>query len=748
MFRSILIVAYLMGVLSLAEAQGQPDSLERAGWYPFRSVAPTEPGFFGMNDWQDAPAGRLGRIERQGDALTYGGQPIRLWGLNHTFGDCAPPQALAKKRAAFYAKYGVNAVRLHKYGDGTGYRGILNGHRFSQFDSAGLDRMDFFIAQLKSQGIFVKLSASFGPPVLMPGDTVAVPFAEEFGSFAAGNGQVKVPHSAIFFSPDIQQVHIDQMVTLLRHRNPYTGLRYAEDPAIWDLEVINEQSILFYTSSQGLERSKTLRQQVGRRFSAWLKDKYGSQAGLEAAWGPRALGSFDLAPEESIEAGTVLPLGSPYYWNQQILAGAEADRKQRHLDALTFLTQLQLAFYQRYVAAVRAAGYEGEISASNWQAGRSLSHFANLWTDAQVGVIDRHNYFGGQKRDPHTGTSTVNAASMLALAGSGMLSTGMQQVAGLPFMLSEWIHVWPNEWGVEGPAIIGAYGMGLQGWDVSYLFQNRDEGTFSDRLGVKDWDATAPQVMGIFPAVARQVRRGDVAPAQASALLKVHAPSLFSGEGVDFVDQLEQGYDDKTLQTDKIDPAALAAVRVAVEYTAQPAATEAFDLSPYRKGSVVHSATGQLAWHEASPGEAQGGYISLNSAGTMAMVGFAPGDTLQGHFADLSVDAPYAAVYLTALSPEATLGNDQAWLVSAIARARNTGQAFSPDGQHLLDAGEGPILMEPVTFTLDIKRPGPFTIQPLDHDGRLQGPVIRPEGRQVTLRTADWQTPYFLLRFE
>ena len=72
---------------------------------------------------------------------------------------------------------------------------------------------------------------------------------------------------------------------------------------------------------------------------------------------------------------------------------------------------------------------------------------------------------------------------MLHSAGSGTLSVGLQQCSDRPFMLSEWIHVFPNEWGVEGPALLGAYGCGLQGWDVSYLFQNRDSGGFSDRIG-------------------------------------------------------------------------------------------------------------------------------------------------------------------------------------------------------------------------------------------------------------------------
>ena len=133
-----------------------------------------------------------------------------------------------------------------------------------------------------------------------------------------------------------------------------------------------------------------------------------------------------------------------------------------------FLYTLQCEFFDRYAKAVRAAGYQGELIGSNWQAGRGYSHFANLHSDYQVGLIDRHNYAGGKAN-----------ASMLDRAGSGMLSTGMQQVADRPFMISEWIHCFPSELGVEGPAVLGAYGLGLQGWDASFMFQNGDNGRLS-----------------------------------------------------------------------------------------------------------------------------------------------------------------------------------------------------------------------------------------------------------------------------
>ena len=139
-------------------------------------------------------------------------------------------------------------------------------------------------------GIYVKLSAHFGTLKLGPADKQYVPFLEEFGPFK--NGRIETPHSAIHYSPDLQQVQILQIVNLLKHTNSYTGLTYASDPAFAFVEIINEQSILFFSSMIPLKASPTLRIQTGRRFCAWLRQKYGSQEKLSQAWCPAAFDCF------------------------------------------------------------------------------------------------------------------------------------------------------------------------------------------------------------------------------------------------------------------------------------------------------------------------------------------------------------------------------------------------------------------------------------------------------------------------
>ncbi len=743
--KQMMLILRLL-VCGTVAAATPPAAAEATGaWYEFTPENDTGPSAIGMQDWLEKPAGRHGRITREGGALVYHGKPIKLWGLNLCFSACAPDEELADRRAAFYAKYGVNSVRLHKFADGPGWAGIQSAQSVAEYDPEGLDRMDYLVAKLKEAGIYTTLSAHFGTMKMGPADRRDVSYLDEFGAFEGRNNRVAAPHSALFYSPELQALQIRQMVNLLRHRNPHTGLTYAEDPAIAAIEIINEQSILFYTSMGPLQKSPTLRRQVAERFSDWLKKKYGSHRGLVEAWGPKALDSFQREFPESIgehlDKRSVLPLGNPWFWDPDQLAGSQAFRRQRLLDSLKFLYELQCEAYDRYVAAVREAGYDGEILGSNWQAGRALSHYANLHSDYRVGLIDRHNYFGGSRR----GQKEFNNSSMLVRAGSGTLSSGMQQVVDRPFMLSEWIHVFPNEWGAEGPAIIGAYGLGLQGWDASYMFQNRDEGGFSKIVGGQPWDVTAPQVLGVFPAVARQVLRGDVAESDVLAVRNVHVPSLFEGK-LGFDDKVVQGYDDKELDSSKVPARALAAARCVIAFTDTHQQTPVFRLNPHEKDGTIVSSTGQLRWKEGREGNTAG-YFTMNTPGTRAVVGFAEGRTCELGSVTITPQSRFAAVYVTAREQEGDVDSSRNLLVVAVARARNTDMELGAEENQLLERGKSPVLMEPVVASVRIGRPGAPKVILLDHDGRPTGRTLDVHDGAFTIDGARDKTPYYLLQY-
>src|SRR5690606_12190624 len=159
------------------------------------------------------------------------------------------------------------------------------------------------------------------------------------------------------------------------------------------------------------------------------------------------------------------------------------------------------------------------------------------------------------------------------------LSTGLQDVIDRPFSFSEWMSLVPNEWTAETAPLIALYGMGLQGWDASFSFAT-DMPRFSSVLqseahGV--YNATSPLHMGLYPALARMVYRGDITESPVIGSRKVHIPSLAMGKlGIE--ERVDQGYDDKRF-SGTIPTEMLAIGRFTVEFTDEFAATVPADVT-------------------------------------------------------------------------------------------------------------------------------------------------------------------------
>jgi hypothetical protein len=283
------------------------------------------------------------------------------------------------------------------------------------------------------------------------------------------------------------------------------------------------------------------------------------------------------------------------------------------------------------------------------------------------------------------------------------------------------------------------------------MFQNRDSGDFSDRVGRDTWDATAPQVLGIFPAVARQVLRGDVKESELLAPLYVHVPSL-AGRGeksfapTDFTDRTVQEYDVKSFDTDKVPSHALAVARCAVEFTDRYRDTPAFDLRPFQKEGFLTSSTGQLRWREATDVKL-GGYFTIDTPGTKAVVGFAQGQVCRLGEVTITPESPFTAIYVTAQEPDKNIRSSKKLLITAIARARNAGMKFNDAGNSLLDRGKPPILMEPVKATITVTRPGTPKLIVLDHDGLRTPTTLAVRDGAFTIDGARDKTPYYVVEF-
>ncbi len=214
------------------------------------------------------------------------GRRARFWGVNFTFNANFPDHASAEKVAARLAKLGFNLVRFHHMDYFARPDGIWDPRYFpndtQHLDPEQLDRWDYLVHQLRRHGIYVninlKVARHFGP-----GDGIADTHKFTTNYFFRG-----VSH----YHPRMIELQRDYARQLLLHRNPYTGLTYAEDPAVFCVEITNEDSLFGSLLSDELnfdpDRADSLpllySQELDQLWNRWLRDRYATDQALAAAW--------------------------------------------------------------------------------------------------------------------------------------------------------------------------------------------------------------------------------------------------------------------------------------------------------------------------------------------------------------------------------------------------------------------------------------------------------------------------------
>ena len=286
-------------------SQADIDKLSRTlsgpDWFAFQPSKEVAPGVIDMDGWLDKPAGKHGGVRMVDDGFAFeDGKPVKFWGVNLSYTTNAPDRPTADFTAARFAKYGVNAVRMHKFSYPTNQMGIGDPADSTRMDSKGLDRLDYFSSTLKDRGVYFGWSHTFGFRVV-PGDRKRLLAYDEIASQLNGN-----TYAFIHFAEDVQDLMIEMVVNLLKHKNPYTGRTYADEPALCFIELQNEDDIFFYTSEKAFNACPTYKQRFQERFAAWLKKRHGSQEHLKTAWGDA------LRPGETLAEASIVPQLNPW----------------------------------------------------------------------------------------------------------------------------------------------------------------------------------------------------------------------------------------------------------------------------------------------------------------------------------------------------------------------------------------------------------------------------------------------------
>ncbi|MCG8432072.1 MAG: hypothetical protein MJA29_12985 [Candidatus Omnitrophica bacterium] len=212
-------------------------------WYPFVIPAKLDlnsPANIGKLVL-DAPAGKHGFVTvKDGHFYFEDGTRARFWGTNLCFGSCFPTRKQAKILAERLSFFGFNAVRLHHM-DHFEPMGIFEDidpvFKDPQMKQTGvlskrqLDRLDYFIYQLKQHGIYININLLVSRNFTLADDVTDANQLDIAGK----------PLS--IFDRRMIDLQKDYAQELLTHYNPYTKLTYAEDPAIAFIEITNENSL-------------------------------------------------------------------------------------------------------------------------------------------------------------------------------------------------------------------------------------------------------------------------------------------------------------------------------------------------------------------------------------------------------------------------------------------------------------------------------------------------------------------------
>ncbi len=729
-------------------------------WFPFRA-GPIDID----NNWLDrsvlveAPAGERGALRRVGASFEFAdGTPFKAWGIG-----AAPPDdpELMAEQARFFRSYGVNMIRAHTVAgilgpledDGTGGR---------RFAPDKLDHFDRWFAALKAEGVYSTwsvfwketISEADGYDPALYADLCSVGDHDCDGIIDNENApEAKKTYGVVNIAPGIQDIRWDYLRRLMSHTNPYTGLKYAEDPALAILEVQNEDTIFFHTPLNDIaadnawpEHSRIFRE----GFADWIREHYPDEASWRSAWGNGIQDgdAFD-AGELAVYAAWQMHAEDPYFGQ-----GADGqpfyhrDRRRRMGDFQRYCATIQRDYWTRWQRRLNDLGYEGILMGTAWKAGGNSARAANIYADDALDAIDRHSYFGGSALDWRIVHDVVNNRSHMDISQwrepggkeQSLFLKGFEQVEDKPFSLTEWSQRTPNQWRAEATPIFAFYGMGLHDWDASYNFAAgkalRVDGGWPNQ---SPYAAHTPVYMGQFPALSTAVLRGDITPGEIVAARRLTVGDALSG--YDVFSQAGPLQDDENEFPLPAEVFGLGRVTVKIGEGLEPSFVG--DWSGWdRDGKRITSTTGELIWDYGQR------YVEVRAEKTQGIIGFAGGKTIELPDVTVRMESPFASLLFTALD-DLPIRQSTRILVTALAREKLTGSRMDGEGDEtmLTAIGGPPLLLEPVKATIQFRGDTFVNAIALGHQGQQYEPLENwqiPTGDDGYTIDGRYQTLYYL----
>lgn len=470
-------------------------------WVPLPVSLDIEPGSaldFSTLRPTDMPAGVHGRVIATPDGhFAFADSPTvprRFYGVNL----CFTAQYLTPEQCEALAerlmRLGYNAVRFHHYESVLADRsaGTSTG-----LNADALDQLDHLVAAFRQRGIYMTTDLFVSRQV----------FAAEIWPGTTGNVEMDEYKMLVPVNEAAYANFAAWTRNLLGHVNPYTGLRYADDPALAWLSLVNEGNVGNFIRSVSA-RARTDWQHA---WSAWLKRTYGTPAAIQAAWGK--------APEGDLEAGTA------------VLPGSFSEDSVQSRDYALFLADTEQAFFRRVRQLLRE-----ELKC------QALLTNMNAWTNTPASqlvrqdydYVDDHFYVDHPQfiERPWRLPSRCPNTSPVAVGAPGGRHTAFTRLLDKPFTISEYNYSGPGRYRGVGGILTGCMAA-LQDWAVVWRFaysHSRDNLFKVSGAGYFDL-ATDPLNQAAERASLCLFLRGDLEPAGRSVAITLNPAEIRARAG-------------------------------------------------------------------------------------------------------------------------------------------------------------------------------------------------------------------------
>ncbi len=587
---------------------------------------------------KERPAGKHGFLKVEGrDFVFEDGTKVKFWGTNFNGAACFPEHDYAKRVARRLAKTGINLVRLHQLDAEWHTPNIFaftKGKRMTDahLDPESMDRLDYLMKCLKDEGVYIYLDLL------------------TYRKFRSDEGVEKAhllydggkPYA--IFSRSLIELQKELATELWTHENPYTGLKYCDDPSIVLSEITNENDLYKWQKFK-TDYMEPYRTEFVELLNAWMQKN-----GIE----------------KDLTGMNLHRTGDP--------------------DILDFKMHLQEEYYREMMEHLRSIGVKIPITGTNW-----VSHPKNLKSQLVTDYLDTHDYFykfgcWGEFEKSCMNKSITQERRFYA--DRGCLYTNRNK----PTYISEWDAPWPNAYRADAVLYTAAFGM-FQGWSGhaihTYAYSTKLErmnrlgkeisaekiGDVPYRQGIfSTWND--PAKYGLFYHAALITRRGDVKAGEDLRAIypDMNATDLRGTPDLPKVEAVSERH------------------AVVVSFDEKDGLKQAtFD----DNGESITSDTGELYRNYKK------NYGKIDTEMTKCAFGFLKKNgTVELNGLKVKSKTDFAVIAMSSLT-EDSIKNSNNILLTTVGRAKNTNAKFKKE--KMLEIGEAPVLIENIEAELELE---------------------------------------------